>query len=299
MKIALFDHVRKFTNELIDHWKSQGHEVKIDRYLDPGLVHWADVCFFEFCDISIQRASDNGDSFWKDNPQPSDKNIVVRMHDIDAWVGQHKGVQWPWVNHLVFVADHIREKVLKDIEVPTTLQVHTIKHGINLDAFTYKERGKGKKIAWIGNCNEAKNVPLALQVLAENPEYELHVVGGQLNKWKLAYVQDFVKRNNLKFFHQEHVENINDFLEDKDFLLLTSMKEAFSFVVGEAMAKGIKPIIHHFYGAENIWPKEYLWNKASEVDKHLKGNYNSLKYRDYIKENYNLTDMLKKYDKII
>lgn len=296
VKIALFDHCRKFTSELINHWGKQGYEVKIDRYLDPALVKWADITFFEFCDISIQRASHKEDEFWK-GTQPQDKNIIVRCHDIDAWVGNHKGVNWNWVNHLVFVADHIREKVLNEIEISKTLQVHCIKHGINLDKYTFRKRKPENKIAWIGNICQHKCLPLALQVLVENPEYELHVVGTGFREWEQAYVNHFVKVNNLKYLYTPVVDDINEFLEDKSYLLLTSFKEAFSFVVGEAMAKGIKPLIHNFLGADKIWPKELIWNKVSDIKPMLQ-EYNSWEYRDYIKNNYSLEEMLKKYDEI-
>lgn len=299
MKIAIFDHVKKFMNPMIEHWEEQGHEVKVDRYFDPAMVHWADTSFFEFCDLSIQRASDPGDSMWDKVPQPKNKNIIVRAHDVDIWVGHHNSVQWNFVNHLVFVAKHMQDKMLSEIKLPTTTGVHLIKHGIHIEKFTYREKPMGKKIAWIGNINHAKNLELAMQVMADNPDYELYVLGSGLGSWQKAHIQAFIARNNLHIYLREHVEDVNQFLEDKDYILLTSSKEAFSFVVGEAMAKGIKPLIHHFYGAEDVWPEKYLWNKVSEVKTMLEGQYSSHEYRDFIDANYSLKKMLDEYNKII
>jgi glycosyltransferase involved in cell wall biosynthesis len=305
MKIAIFDHVHKFTKDLIEHWEKSGHEVKKDRYLDPKLVNWADTTFFEFCDISIQRGSHKEDVIWN-GTQPLDKNIIVRLHDIDAWVGQHKGVYWPWVNHLVFVADHIEEKVKQEITFPDTLKIHNIKHGINLERYTFRDRGKpterGNKIAWVAPIVHHKGLELALQVLAAVPGHELHVLvtSNELGSWQKAYIDSFIKRNNLKVYYYNRVDDVNQFLEDKHFLLLTSFKEAFSFVSGEAMAKGIKPIIHHFWGAETVWPKEYLWNTVEEAkQKILEFKYDSVEYRNFIQANYSLSRMLEEYDKIL
>jgi len=299
MKICLFDHVRKFTGDLVEHWEKSGHEVKVDRYFDPALVHWCDTAFFEFCDLSIQRASDPNDSMWDKTPQPRNKSIIVRAHDIDIWTGHHNSVQFDFVNHLVFVAKHMQDKMLSEIKIPRETEVHLIKHGIHIDRFTFRERPLDKKIAWVCNCNEAKNLPLALQVIAANSDYSLHILGDELDSWKKAYVLDFIARNNLNVYLTERVDDVNQFLEDKDFLLLTSMKEAFSFVVGESMSKGIKPLIHHFYGAENVWDEKYLWNKVSEVRPMLEGEYNSQEYRQYIEANYALPRMLDEYDKIL
>jgi len=305
-KIAIIDYTAKFMTDLEHHWIACGHEIKKDRYMDPKKINWADTVFFDFCDMSAQRSSHEEDPLWhlpeneEKFQQPLDKNIIIRIHDLDAWVGQHNGVNWKWVNHVVFIASHIKEKVERELgERLNGVQSHLIKHGLNIDRFTFRERAKGNKIAWVGNICHHKNLELALQVLAENPDYELHVCGRPLCNWQKAYTEHFVKKNNLKFFQQDWVEDINTFLEDKNYLLLTSCKEAFSFAVAEAMTKGIKPLIHRFYKAEEIWDEKYIWDKVSQVKPMLEGEYNSKEYRDYIETNYPLNKMLEEYNKII
>jgi len=283
--------------DLKAHWEAQGHEVIRDRYFDPVKVDWADVSFFEFCTVGTQRASDPNDELWKNIPQPLDKNIIVRAHDIDIWTGQTSIVKWNWVNNLVFVADHMKKECLRGIKIENT-KVHMIPHGINTEKYTFRDKPRGNKIAWVGNINWPKNLSMALQVLLENPEYELHVVGGPYNMWHRAYIDGLVRRNNLKFFYTDRVEDMNQFMEDKDFILVTSMKEAFSFVTGEAMSKGIKPLINHFYGAEDIWDPKYLFDKVSEVKEMLKDS-NPIEYRNFIEARYPLNKMLSAYDSII
>jgi glycosyltransferase involved in cell wall biosynthesis len=302
MNIAISDCTRfKFSKELMKHWADLGHTVKYSMYWNPEHVEWADIVFFDWVDNSLIRASNPNDEFYKDGrfkPLPKGKHIITRCHDIDAWMKHYKSVDWTWVDDLIFVADHIRDMVLNDLDLPTNVKVHTIKHGIDLNKYTFREKPKGNKIAWIGRIVGHKGLELALQVLAENPEYELHVVGSSLDSWEFAYVDDFVTRNKLKFFHQAEVQDINVFLEDKDFILLTSFKEAFSYVSAEAMAKGIKPLIHHFWGAETVWDKKYLWEKVSDVKSMLEGSYEPEVYRRYIKDNYSLERMLKNYDEV-
>lgn len=302
-KIAVFDCCRfKFMRELMTHWENMGHEIKRYIYWDPTTVNWADTVFFDWVDNSLIRASNPEDEFYKSGKygtRPEGKKIITRCHDIDAWCGHYKNVDWNWVNDLVFVSDYIGDMVKGNMSFPATLKIHTIKHGVDLDKYTFKNRSGGKKIAWIGRIVHHKCLELALQVLAENPEYELHAVGSSLDSWELDYVNRFVERNNLKFFHYPQVDDINQFLEDKNYLLLTSFKEAFSYASAEAMAKGIKPLIHWFAGAEGVWPKEYLWNKVSEVKPMLEGNYDSAEYRNIIQSHYSLEEMLRCYDKLI
>lgn len=293
----------------MNHWEALGHTVLYSIYWNPDHVKRADVVFFDWVDNSLIRASNPDDDFYKlmkegvmdkmYGERPAGKKIIARCHDIDAWCEHYKKVDWNWVNDLVFVADHIKELVCSNQQFPESLKIHTIKHGINPEKFTFRNKPKGNKIAWVGRITHHKCIELALQALAENPEYELHAVGSSLDSWELYYVDSFVKRNGLKFFHYPQVEDMNVFLEDKDFSLLTSFKEAFSYATGEAMAKGLKPLIHNFWGAEGVWPKKYIWNKVSEVRPMLEGDFNPQEYHDFIKENYNLERMLKEYDQIM
>lgn len=300
MKIAVFDCCRfKFMSELIKHWEDLGHQVKKTIYWDPKMVEWADTVFFDWADNSLIRATNPNDELYLQSGLtiPKGKHIVCRCHDIDAWCGHYQRIDWTFVDDLIFVGKHIQDLVMKNLNKPDSLKVHLIKHGIDTDKFTFrKDPVKNNKIAWIGRITHHKCLELALQVLAENPDYELHAVGTSLDSWELAYVDDFVKRNNLKFFHYPQVESINEFLEDKTYILLTSFKEAFSYAVGEGMAKGLKPLIHWFYGAENVWPEKYLWSKISEVKL---DDYNPQEYRDFIENNYNFKEFLKNYDSIV
>lgn len=299
MKISITDECNgKFTTDLKEHWEKT-HEVIFDKYFDPQKILWADVCFFDFAGNNVQRASYPDDSFWEKVPQPQNKNVVLRVHDIDLWVGQHTRVNYDWINNLIFVAPHFKERFLPDLTLPEKTKVHLIQHGINLKKFVYREKPRGNKMVWIHNINHAKNIELALQVLVENPSYELYIVGKTLGSWEKIYVEEFVKRNNLKFFYQEWVDDINQFLQDKDFALLTSAKEAFSFFIGESMAVGLKPLIHNYPGAKQVWPEKYIWNKVSEVRPMLEGEYNPKEYREHIEQTYPLDKMLRAYDSII
>lgn len=68
----------------------------------------------------------------------------------------------------------------------------------------------------------------------------------------------------------------------------------------EAMAKGIKPLIHNFVGAKNIYPEKYLWNSISEfLELILENEYNSKDYRDLIKDNYLLINKIYKIKELI
>ena len=142
-KICVFDQVFKFMPPIIEEWERVGHTILKDKSWDPRLLTQSDVAFFDFCDNSVMRASDPGDSFYQ-NPefgkQIQGKKIIVRAHDIDIHVGNLGQVQWEWVTDLIFVAKHLMDKGLSEIELPSNVKVHLIPHGIDTNKFTYRNK---------------------------------------------------------------------------------------------------------------------------------------------------------------
>ena len=59
------------------------------------------------------------------------------------------------------------------------------------------------------------------------------------------------------------------------------------------MTIGVKPIIHNFIFADEIWDKKYLFNRIDEaVDMIISDEYNSKQYRKFIEDNYSLNKQL-------
>jgi glycosyltransferase involved in cell wall biosynthesis len=217
------------------------------------------------------------------------------------WCHNLRGIQKGFVDDLIFVAKHTARISQERGEIGGA-KVHIIPHGIDLNKFTFKERTPTKKIAWIGRYDANKNFYKALDILMELPsDYELHACGRrQLANWEEAYFDDRVTRNGLKVFYTADEPDINKWLEDKEFYLLTSGKEAFSYSTAEAMAKGIKPIIHHFYAAPEIYPEKYIFDKNSDAVKMiLSDEYNEKEYREFIEKNYPIKKFFEEYDKLL
>lgn len=303
MKIQFFDSQNgKFSNILRFHWMERGHEVRYTPLWDPRLCEDVDMIFFDWADTSIQRASDPDDRFYSELKCGFPKaRIVCRCHDIDMWCHNLRGIQPNFIDDLIFVAKHTA-RIANEREEDKAKRVHIIPHGIDLGKYTYRESPKTKKIAWVGRYDANKNFYKALDILMELPrDYELHVCGRrQLANWEEAYFDDRVARNGLKVFYYEDLPDMNAWLEDKEFYLLTSGKEAFSYSTAEAMAKGIKPIIHHFYAANEIYPEKYIFDKNSDAVKMiLSEEYNSKEYREFIEKNYSLDKFFEAYDRIL
>ena len=145
---------------------------------------------------------------------------------------------------------------------------------------------------------------IALKLKQIDKRYKIHWLGQRSPTWawEHAYMDDFIAHHNLNIeitnILQEGV-TVDEWLEDKNYLLHASVKEGFSMAIAEAMAKGIKVVPHRFYGADDLWPG-LCWSSIDEaVDMITEtDNYHSTEYRQYlIDHGYDLDSMMNRITK--
>lgn len=121
------------------------------------------------------------------------------------------------------------------------------------------------------------------------------------NRYKLFIAGEFQEPRYALYFRQminelglQHniifdgwVKDINQWLEDKHYIVSTSLLESQNLSVMEAMAKGIKPLVHNFVGARNIYDSKFIWNTIDDgMEMVVNEQYDSKQYRDFIKSRY-------------
>lgn len=313
MKICIFDMVgsHKTTKEIKEHFENQGHEVRHTIYWNDDWVKWSNVSIFEYTENNIVQASKRG--------HYPDTKIITRCVDIEAWCGQYRGVNWDNVDDLVFMSEHIRDMVCDEMDFKTKwphLSIRTISLGVDVSKWTFSDKhsNDGRKIAMVCHRWTAKGLNLAIQVLAElirvtnDNTWELHICGSRSSeKWYHAYLDYIVKQmglqNNVIIYEGQSdtktIKNMDEWLDDKDYALTCSMKDSYSLVVGEALAKGIKTMCHNFMGAKNIWDSKYVWSSINECVQMFLRDYNPHEYRKYIEDNHKIENVLKMWDKLI
>jgi glycosyltransferase involved in cell wall biosynthesis len=315
VKVAIFNpQMGRFMDDVVGCLASDyGYEVKVDRYYDPEKALWADVMIFFTTDNNIKSATDPGNAILADDSNffPWDlhdmdltgKKVIVMPVDIEVWLGHQHGVKWDVVTDVVFMAPHIKDLMI-DV-LPESVKVHMLPFAVDTDRYNFVDKPVGKKIAWVCEKWPTKGIDYMLQIMAELPrDYELHTIGGWNDRapWEKAYQEDFIARHDIKFYDYEWVEDQNEWLADKDFILSCSKKEAFGASIAEGMSKGLIPVVHNFYGASAIWPG-LTWETIAGAVDYLTMHYtpNARKmYRDYLFEKgYDMSSYVVKLDKIM
>jgi len=256
MKIAIVTKIPNFTIDLISLWVAEGHEVRREDDFSDDLGEWMDCAFFDFVGEEIATASR---SRWANKP------LVGRLNRIEYHERNLDRYKYNWSNIAAIAfgsAWYMRKVQERYPKIYKQVPFIHIPYGIDTSKFTFHERdGKGLNIAWIAKTFAWKKAPVyALQVLhmlvsETGQDWQLHMKGGRgdigFQEWRDYLVESFPTIANRVTFYG-WVPDVNEWLEPMDYILSTSRLEAFHYVIGEAMAKGIRPLVRAWAGSLEI-----------------------------------------------
>lgn len=236
------------------------------------------------------------------------RNVILRIHSYEAFGPWIYYINWERVDHLIFVVDHIRDLVLSKVPKIKKLvkDIHVIPNGVDLDKHKFIDRPRGKNLAYVGYVNFKKGPMLLLHAFQKfverDPEYKLHIAGKFQEERYELYFRQFMEEAGIQdnVIFNGWIEDMDKWLEDKNYIVSTSLLESQGMGILEAMAKGCKPLIHNFVGASNIYPKEYLWNTIDEFVELVKEkSYSNESYREFVESNYSLPSKINEIETIL
>jgi len=289
-----------FLNAIVDHLAAR-HEVRRFQGQTMAdmreLMNWSDLSWFEWCDQLVIQAS----------RLPKICHMLCRLHSYEVFSDMPGQVEWEKVDDLIFVAPHIRDIALSKFpNLGQNVRTHIIPNGVDTQKYCFSKRSKGFNLAYVGYLNHKKNPPLLLQCMRYlvdiDDRYTLHIAGEHQETRSKLYFDHMIKamelEPHLKF--NGWVNDIVPWLADKQYILSTSLLESFGYGIAEAMACGLKPLIHNFIGAKELYPEKYCFNSIKEFGTMVLGHdYRSDEYRQYIEENYSRDNQFQKIEGLL
>ncbi len=259
------------------------------KLINQGMA-WADISWFEWCDNLVAYGSKL--------PIAKDRKIICRLHSYEAFIKYPAYVNWSSVDKVIFVSENIMNYVLENFSIDKAKAV-CIPNGVNMNKWTYLERQPGFKVAYVGYINYKKGAMLLLHAFKalyeRDNRYKLYIAGKFQDPRDSMYFEQMIRELGLQdnYYFEDWQVDLEGWLKDKDYILCTSLLESQNMSVMQAMASGIKPIVHNFVGAKAIYPEKYVWNTIDEaVEMIAEKDYNSPEYRSYIENNYSLEKQL-------
>lgn len=304
-KIAIVNPFDNKFNQIYSNYFGRHNEVKVIRAstkeeilaLD-SICDWADIIYCPWSNEPLIYLSN----------KKSDFLLVSNIRSYEIFFDESmNSINWNNVDGLIFVADHVRkiaiEKWLRQLQ---NIPQSTIYNSVELDKYPFHNKSNGRNIGYIGYLGAKKGVELLLQCISESvrvdAEYMFHIAGKfqgeRFEHYARHLIEEMGLEKNVKF--HGWVDDIPAFLEDINYIISTSPWEGCPNNIIEVMACGVKPLIHNWPGASDIFPKELIFTTISDFIKLLQSSsYESARYRDYVTENFNSAIQLPKIERFI
>ncbi|BBE30613.1 hypothetical protein OSSY52_07540 [Tepiditoga spiralis] len=245
-------------------------------------------------------------NFVTNNVDLKDKKVICRIHGYEVFTDIPKQIKWDVIDHVFFVAEHKKDLFFKRFgNIINPKKISILRNGIDLNKFPYfPKKTPGKNLVIIGNINYRKGFEILLmafkELIKKDDSYKLYVRGNfQDLRYKMA-IETMIKEMSLEkhITFVPRIEDLGEWLKNMDFILSTSIEESFHSTVGEAMAIGLKPIIHAWKESRKIWPEENIFNDIDGfLNLILNADYNSEQYRKFIEDNYTFEKQISQIEK--
>lgn len=271
---------------------------RIDLDAVQRLMDWADVTWFEWFDGLLVEAS---------RRLRKSSKVICRLHRFEAFTEWPAQVDWGFIDRLVLVSPHMLDVMkTRQPDLHLLVDLHVIYNGVDLTRFHFTPRRHGYSVAVVADLRSRKNPSLILQCIDAlrkiDDRYALHLAGEIREPEVRLYLDHMLDQMDLRSNVHIHgwIEDMDAWLEDKNYLLSTSIHESFGYGIAEAMARGIKPIIHHFPGADRLFPRRFLFATIREfIDRVRNDRYDSRSYRDFIEAHYSLAEQADRIDAVL
>jgi len=272
----------------------QKYDVKVYKYPrqvngknTEDVIDWADIVFFMWSDGFLKHCSEQ--------KKKKGKKYIAYLRSYELWDTPYPWqINWPNIDHLIFVNDSIRKCFLANADSLNSAAgikdgfktpTHFIPNAIDLDEWKFVKRSPNKKIAWVNSLCYKKGVQLLAQFAFYMPyDYSIYPAGTKGDPRTGFYFDSITKamRAENRIAPMKNYDDVQGFLADKSFSLNTSIVEGHPNAIIESMAVGIKPLIHNWPGAKDLFPENLIFNTIDEALEILEGDYDSFDYLNFV-----------------
>jgi len=218
---------------------------------------WADIVFCEWC---------NAAAVWTSHLLPPGKRLVVRLHAYESFGPWPALVDWTRVDQLIFVADHIRDRVDDALRLSSFehLKIHVLDPGHECARFHADKADAERTLGLVGYGRRVKRADLALQILADlqahDPSWRLEMVGRPYEDedWAAevrARIEGLPNPSNVKLV--EWTPQLERWFAGVGYVLSTSDREGTHEAVAQGMSSGAVPVVRR-------WPAAAAWRGADQ-----------------------------------
>jgi len=236
--------------------------------------------------------------------QKGHPNIITRLLGVDTYESKLHHIPWADIRYLLALSQH-QINYFKSFwgERRCVAQNYGVLPQIALlDKFPLRDREANTQVALVANITGRKGVDQIPEFLLRYPHLHIHHLGKVClyGNPAMDFVRWRTKRDGTEDrYHYLKIippNQMGGWYQQLSHIWLPSIQEGFNRSLLEGMCCGLKPIIRHWAGAEDIWPQEALYDRLEEIDKILKIPFTPKKYRQYVEDRYSPEIILDKLE---
>ena len=281
MKIAVVSLNLTAFDAILLRMKQRGHTVRfwkrtkdqVRNFVELGrLCEWADLIWCEFCQHPVEGVL-------RMFPM---RKIVVTLRRIEMY-NQIYTLNWVAVDLLIFSCNHVKRRFYDYLE-KSNFERKTPANLPQRDYVFQSSIYDGEIFKWVprkldppynlcivGHIVPKKRVYTLVQMFADLPDhYCLNILGKHIHKTGygnpeyLHNIEDLIETLDLGervIFHGwRDRKKVTDFFSEQHIIVCNSNEESRARILAEAMACGVYPLISHFRGAEELYPKKHIYD---------------------------------------
>ena len=290
-RVVVAGHDLKFAGGLIAELRARGHEVRVDEWrgharhdvgASTALAHWADVVH---CEWSL------GNVVWYSRHRPDRTRLTVRTHLQEASTEFPRRVRQDAVDSWVFVAEHVRAQVLRDVGFPAE-RAHWIPNAVRMPGPAAPSAAppdplRRFTLGLVGVLPARKGLHRALDLLAalraEDPRFRLAIRGHRPEDvaWmtarptEAAYFAEQARRMaedpllKSAVTWDPHGPDMGPWYARVGVALSVSDFESFHFTLPDGAVHGCLPRSLAWAGADLLYPPDWLAASTDELARGL------------------------------
>lgn len=277
-----------FLEPIVNRWKSAGRSVHLST--QDFVPELGDAAKLIWCDWANSRAVAAAQ-------YACAAKKILRVHAFEVFHDGIHYVDFDKFDHVIFVADHIREYAERVCGLIKNATV--IPNGVDLEKFKPNPYQPviPNSICYAGWLTNKKGAVLLHMLANEFPEYTFHcAVRFQENDIAQLFTER--KPANLTIYPWQY--NIEQWYGQFQYVINTSPRESQCMAVMEAMACGCTPLVYNWIGADAIYRNEWIWNNIHDLRMILKcGVWDPNDLRVYIQSRYSFDSTYNRIEELL
>jgi glycosyltransferase involved in cell wall biosynthesis len=236
-----------------------------------------------FCEWTL------GNAIWYGKHKREGQKLVGRLHLQEIDHALFPKIPFEVFDTVMFVGPHIlRQGIVKNSVLKKNGVV--VYNGVDVEGLQSVPRKptNGKVLGFVGIVPHRKRFDLALDILSElrkhDAGYILRIKGKRPEEYpwmtnrpeEMAWYEHQFRRLEENLLLQgavifdPHGNDMPEWYAGIDFALSTSNFESFHFTIADGASSGCKPIIMPWEGADEIYPKEWLYKDVKAAAEAIK-----------------------------